>query len=114
MDKEPFAFQVLPGRDESTRILRLTGPFIIQEVFELQSLLVSDYTPITIFDLSGVPYMDSTGMGVIINYYVGAMRRGCKTIVAGTCSRVLELFRLTHVDTIIPMTASVQEAEELA
>jgi anti-sigma B factor antagonist len=113
MEKEPFAFQVLPGHEKSTRILRLTGPLIIQEVFELQSLLIRDYTPVTIFDLSGVPYMDSTGMGVIINYYVGATRRGCKTIVAGTCNRVHELFTLTHVDTIIPMTATVEEAESL-
>jgi hypothetical protein len=34
--------------------------------------------------------------------------------VAGTSLRVLELFKLTRVDTVIPMTASVEEAEALA
>lgn len=67
-----------------------------------------------IFDLSGVPYMDSAGMGVIANYYVSATRRGQKLVVAGASPRVLELFKLTHVDTVIPLAASVEEAERLA
>ena len=114
MEREPFAFEILPGHDASTRIVRLTGPFVIQEIFDLQSALLGEYPPVTIFDLSGVPYMDSAGMGVIINYYVAAKRREFKVIVAGTNGRVLELFKLTHVDTIIPMTAIVDEAEALA
>jgi anti-sigma B factor antagonist len=57
--------------------------------------------------------MDSAGMGVIANYYVSATRRGQKMVVAGTTPRVLELFKLTHVDTVIPLAASVEEAERL-
>jgi anti-sigma B factor antagonist len=114
MNREPFAFEILPSNSGSTRIVRLTGPLVIQEIFALQSALNGDYAPVTIFDLSGVPYMDSAGMGVIINYYVGAKRRDHKVIVAGTSKRVLELFKLTHVDSIIPMTETVEEAEALA
>jgi anti-sigma B factor antagonist len=114
MLKEPLAFEILPGRDGSTHILRLTGPLVLQNMFEFQEELAKDHPPVTIFDLAGVPYMDSAGMGVIINYYVSATRRGHKVIAAGTSSRVLELFKLTHVDTIIPMTATVEEAEALA
>lgn len=68
----------------------------------------------TIFDLAGVPYMDSAGMGVIINYYVSTARRGHKVIIAGTSDRVMELFKLTHVDTVISLAASVEEAEARA
>jgi anti-sigma B factor antagonist len=114
MQWEPFTFEILPGHDESTRVVRLNGPLIIQEIFGLQAALVGDYPQLTIFDLSTVPYMDSAGMGVITNYYIAAKRRGFKVIVAGTNGRVLELFKLTHVDTVIPMTASVEEAEAQA
>lgn len=113
MLNEPFAFEILPGRNESTRILRLTGPLVLQSIFELQSELAKEHPPLTIFDLSGVPYMDSAGVGVITNCYVSAANRGNKVIVAGTTKRVLDLFHITRVDTIIPMAASVEEAEAI-
>lgn len=111
---EPLAFTILPGRSESTHVFRLTGPLVLQNIFELQKELAGDHPPVTIFDLTGVPYMDSTGMGVIINYYVSATRRGHKVVVAGISNRVLELFKLTGVDKVISMAASVEEAEALA
>jgi hypothetical protein len=51
---------------------------------------------------------------IIANFYVSATRRGQKMFVAGTSSRVLQLFKLTRVDTVIPLTASVEEAEGLS
>lgn len=113
MQKEPLVFKVLPGRNGSTKILRLTGPLVLQNMFELQGELTRDHAPLTIFDLTNVPYMDSAGMGIIINFYVSATNRREKVIVAGTSNRVMELFRLTHVDTIIPLAATVEEAESL-
>jgi anti-anti-sigma factor len=111
MRNETFTFEVLPGSNESTRIVRLTGPLLLQSIFELQDELAKEHPPLTIFDLSGVPYMDSAGMGVITNCYVSAANRGKKVIVAGTTPRVLDLFKITRVDTIIPMAATVEEAE---
>lgn len=114
MLKEPFAFEKLPGRDGSICIFRLTGPLLLQGIFDLQSELAKEDPPVTIFDLTGVPYMDSAGMGVITNYYVSATRRGHKVIVAGASERVIELFKMTRVDTIIRLVATVEEAEGLA
>jgi anti-sigma B factor antagonist len=114
MLKEPFAFEVLPGRNESTRIVRLTGPFILQNIFELQGELSKEQPAVTIFDMSGVPYMDSAGIGVITNYYVSAAGRGNKIVVVGASSRILDVFKVTRVDSVIPMAASVEAAEALA
>jgi len=113
MQNEPFSFETLPGQVGSTRIVRLTGPLVLQSIFDLQNALAAEHPPATIFDLSGVPYMDSAGIGVITNCYVSAANRGHKVIVAGTTPRVLNLFKITRVDTIIPMAASVEEAEAI-
>ena len=67
--------------------------------------------PLTIIDLNEVPYMDSTGMGMIVNHFVRCQGKGAKLIVAGVSPRVLELFKLTKVDTVIPITATAEEAE---
>ncbi|MGC2164272.1 MAG: STAS domain-containing protein [Silvibacterium sp.] len=111
MQNEPFSFEVFPGKSASTRIVRLTGPLVLQGIFGLQAELAKEHPPLTIFDLAGVPYMDSAGMGVITNCYVSATNRGNKVIVAGTTKRVLDLFNITRVDTILPMAATVEEAE---
>jgi anti-sigma B factor antagonist len=111
MPNDPFFFEDITGQHPTTRILRLKGPLVLQAMFQFQEELSKYHQPLTIFDLAEVPYMDSAGIGIIINYYVSATKRGHKVIVVGTTTRVFELFKLTHVDTIIPQAASVEEAE---
>lgn len=93
--------------------MHVAGPVLLSNFFALKTELEKEQKPVTILDLSGVEYMDSAGMGAIINYYVSAQRRGNKLIAAGANYRVVELFKLTHVDSLIPMTANVEEAEAL-
>jgi anti-sigma B factor antagonist len=77
--------------------------------------LRSGPTPqITILDISQVPYMDSAGMGLVMNQYVHCKTKGLKLIVAGANSRVMDLFEVTKVSTILPLAATVEEAEARA
>jgi len=66
---------------------------------------------VTILDLTDVPYMDSTGLGAIVSLYVRCRGRGIRLIAAGAGPRVLELFQMTKVDAVIPMIATVEEAD---
>jgi anti-sigma B factor antagonist len=108
----PLTIERKQGKDSGTVIFRLTGPLTLRNMFDFQSLLRSAEPPsVTIFDLTDVPYMDSTGMGMVVNHYVRCKGKGVQLIVAGVSSRVLELFKLTHVDKVIPLAATVEEAE---
>jgi anti-sigma B factor antagonist len=113
MQPEPLTIEVLPGKAQGTRIIRVGGNINLQNFFQLQEALKRDQATVTILDLSGVPYMDSAGMGAIINYFVSAQRRGEKMITAGANYRVLELFKLTKVDSLIPLADTVEQAEAL-
>jgi anti-anti-sigma factor len=84
-------------------------------MFELQTLLRTPPEPaLSILDLSGVPYMDSAGMGLIVNHYVHCQALGLKMVAAGVSPRVMELFKLTRVHSIIPQAANVEAAEATA
>jgi anti-anti-sigma factor len=109
----PLAIEFQPGKAPGARILRFTGPITLRNLFDLQAQLrAADPPPaVTILDLSGVPYMDSAGMGAVINHYVHCQNKGGRLIAAGVSPRVLELFRMTRVDTVIPRAATVEEAE---
>lgn len=124
-DAEPAPFQIqrLQGRSPSTVIFRLTGPFTARKMYghltpdELQNLLAFHSTPgeqlpqLNILDLSGVPYMDSLGLGMIVTHYVRSTNKGVRTVAAALTPRVLELFQLTRVDGIIPTSPTVGAAD---
>jgi anti-anti-sigma factor len=111
----PLSIDYLPGKAPGTAIFRLTGPVTLPNLFDLQAELRKNPPPeITILDLAGVPYMDSAGMGAVINHFVHCQNRGVRLIAAGVSSRVMELFRMMRVDTVIPLAATVQEAESRA
>jgi anti-sigma B factor antagonist len=109
---EPLAIERKQGETPDVLIFRLTGPVTLRNLFEFQDQLRSGDLPrASILDLSAVPYMDSAGMGAILNYYVHCQKSGVKLIVAGVNGRVMELFKLVRVDTLISIAASADEAE---
>jgi len=79
----------------------------------LQLMLPTGEPPIVnIFDLTDVPYMDSTGLGMVIRHFVRCQDKGVRFIAAGVSPRVLELFKVTNVDAVIPMIVTVDEASQ--
>lgn len=109
MPAESLTMESLPGQAEGSRILRLTGPLTLSSLFDFQNTLRADPPPLLILDLTGVPYMDSAGMGAIINYFVFCQRHGHKLVVAGVTPRVMELFTMTKVDSLLTMVPSAAD-----
>jgi anti-sigma B factor antagonist len=112
MSAEPLTLESVAGQAPGSRILRLTGPLTLGTLFDFQNTLRTDPPQALILDLTGVPYMDSAGMGAIINYFVSSQRHGRKLVVAGVNGRVLELFRMTKVEGLLTMKQTVAEAEQ--
>ena len=112
------------GKAPGTVVFHFSGPFtarsvyahqspeVVHHMFDFQSMLPEGEPPVlNIFNLTDVPYMDSAGLGMVIRYYARCQDKGVRFIAAGVSPRVLELFQLTKVDTIIPMIATVEEAD---
>lgn len=111
----PLIFEKRAGRSASTVIFALQGPLTLRNFFDLQTALRQE--PVSgffILDLTGVPYMDSAGIGLVMNHYVHCQNGGGRMIVTGVCPRVMELFRLTHIDAVLGQAATVEDAESLA
>lgn len=103
------------GKVPGTLIIRLTGPLTLLNIFDLQAQFrTAPPTPLTILDLTGVPYMDSAGMGVVVNYHVHCQNKGGRFIAAGVSPRIMELFKITRVDKVISMAPTAEEAEAIA
>lgn len=119
----PFSMERKPGKMPGTVILRFTGPFTTRDVYssqeplalkkmlELETLPGEEVVTRNILDLSACPFMDSSGLGMIVTHYVHCKKMGIRMIAAGISPRVMEVMRLTKVDTILPHCATVEEAE---
>jgi anti-anti-sigma factor len=103
------------GKIPGVVILHLAGPLTLRNIFDLQAQMrLAKATPLTILDLTEVPYMDSAGMGVVVNFHVHCQNQGGKLIAVGVSPRIMEVFKITRVDSVIAMAATVEEAEALA
>jgi anti-sigma B factor antagonist len=108
----PLTIDRKDGKNPGTRVFCLTGPLTLRNLFELQSELRGSVPPpVTVIDLTAVPYMDSAGMGLVMNHYVRCQTKGAKLIVAGANSRVMDLFKVTKVDAILPLVKNLEDAE---
>jgi len=108
----PLTIERKEGKTPGTQIFSLVGPLTLRNLFELQSeLRNATPPPLTVIDLTEVPYMDSAGMGLVMNHYVRCQTRGTKLVVVGANNRVLDLFKVTKVDTVLPLVSTMDEAE---
>ena len=112
-EQELLSIERLETKVPHTRVICLQGPLTMSTLFDFQTELRNGDWPATIIDMLGVPYMDSAGMGAIINYYVSCQKSGRKLIVCGLNYRVIELFKLTSVDKLIPIADDRDHAEKV-
>jgi anti-sigma B factor antagonist len=80
-------------------------------MFQLQRALQEIRPPQLIFDISHVPYMDSAGLGLLVNFYVAAQKNGRKMAVVGATPRIMALFEMTKVDSLLKLYPTVEAAE---
>jgi len=124
--RSPFSFERKEGKAPGTVIFRFCGPFTARDMYAslppvaLQNLLDFQSIPgetqpmLNILDLTDVPYVDSSGLGMIVRHYVRCQGKEVRFVIAGASSRVLELFKITKVDSFLSLKASVEDVDTLS
>jgi anti-sigma B factor antagonist len=111
MYNEPLTFEVLPGTTADTRIFRLHGPITLANLFDFQKTINDGTEKVTIVDFTESEYMDSAGLGVLLNFYISGKRRGRFLRLVAVNYRVAELLKLTSANTLIKTYDTVEAAE---
>ncbi|HTZ56513.1 MAG TPA: STAS domain-containing protein [Acidobacteriaceae bacterium] len=111
MYNEPLSFEVVPGSKPDTRIFRLHGPITLANLFDFQKVLNGGTEKFTIIDFTESEYMDSAGLGALLNYYVSGKRHGRTLRLVAVNYRVAELMKLTGAQTLIKAYDSAEAAE---
>ena len=93
-----------------TTILTLTGPLTLSNLFAFQDELRRLESPVLILDLEHMSYMDSAGLGLLMNGYVSATNQGRQFVLACVSERVGALLELTKVNHVLKIFPSMKAA----
>jgi len=100
------------GAGPNQRVLILKGVLTISTLFAFQDFAHADKSESLIVDLSGVPYIDSAGLGSLIGAYVTREREARKLALAGVNDRVKLVMTASGVDQLFPIYPTSAEAEK--
>lgn len=114
MTDQPLRIDDLPGSRDGIRVLRLSGPLSLANVFGFQSLLRADTSRGLILDFSEVPLADSAGIGALVGAYVSRHRGGRSLGLVNVNQRIHQALEITRVDSFFRFCGTVAEAEQAA
>lgn len=96
-------------------VARLFGEVDLANVERLQAALrpaLSNCRNI-ILDISALKYIDSTGLHVLIDTHKVLQQYDCQLIVVGASAGIAKVMRILHLDALMPLVSSVDEAMTL-
>ena len=96
----------IEGTDPNRQLYALQGPLTLADLLTVQEALASPAS-VLVLDLSGVPYVDSAGVGVLVQSTVSRKRKGQRLAVVAPNETVKKLFSLTMVDSVLEIYPSL-------
>ncbi|HSY69162.1 MAG TPA: STAS domain-containing protein [Edaphobacter sp.] len=100
--------------DPITAVFRLSGRMTLgmrlREVEAKISDVADNGTERLILDLSGIEFLDSAGLGVLMILYGNMKVRGGQLRIVAPGAKVLDVLKLTHTDSILPIDPTLEAA----
>ena len=93
-------------------VLSLHGPLTMENVSPFLNAVRRENAPTMILDFTGVPYLDSSGLGSLVSAYTSCQKSGRRIALTGVNQRVLKVFEITKVEPIFLMFPTLSDALE--
>jgi anti-sigma B factor antagonist len=105
LNVEHFGSATGPG------VLCLRGPLVKENINSFQNAVRrEDAAETMILDFSEVPYMDSSGLGSLVNAYFTRQKAGRRVALAGVNDRVFKLLQITKLEDQFLIFSTIDEA----
>jgi ABC-type transporter Mla MlaB component len=117
-----FRIERIEGQAPRAIIYRITGPFNARDMYGTMKQValgnIFDFKPepgaesaiLHVFDITAVPQMDSSALGMIVSHFVSCRGKGIRVIAVGPNPNVIQLFKFTKVDSLIPTVSTLDRA----
>lgn len=100
----------LPGSDEKRLVTRLNGQLSLETVHNFVQTMRAEAAPQLILDMSGVSFLDSAGVGALVQIFVHRRNEGKSFALAGLTKQGKAVMQVAGLTKLIPIFNSVEEA----
>ena len=100
------------GTRPGQHLVKVSGPIKYGSLEPLQEAIQAAPVHALILDLTDVPYMDSSAVGVLVQAYVSCRKAQRKLALVGVSPRVRNVLHLASVDILFTMYDTMPEAED--
>lgn len=114
MPEGTLRIEEINGPRPGVRVFRLTGPLLLTNLFDFQSKVRADTSATLILDFTGVPLVDSAGIGAMVGAYVTRQRDGRTLALVGVNQRIHDALQITRVESFFRFYTTMDEAERAA
>lgn len=112
MGEGPDTLEVQIGADAGRPVVRVRGDVDLRSSPRLREVLLGAVRQLEgrlLVDLSGVEYMDSSGVGTLVFVKREVERAGGRLVLLGLRPRVRSVLEITHLEKFFTIARSVDE-----
>jgi anti-anti-sigma factor len=100
------------GARPGQRVLRLIGALSLQTVPDFLKVARAETSPVLIVEFSGVTFVDSAGVGALLQTVASMNKSQRKLGLAAVSQRTLAVLEITRVIGLFQVFPTIAEAEE--
>ncbi len=93
-------------------VLSFRGPLTMENVTPFLNAVRRESAPTMILDLSGVPYLDSSGLGSLVSASTSCTKSGRRLALTGVNKRVMKVLEITKTEKVFLMFPTLGDAIE--
>jgi len=93
-------------------VLSFRGPLTMENSAPFLNAVRRENAPTVILDFSGVPYLDSSGLGCLVSACTSCVKAGRRIALTGVQPRVRKVFEITKVENVLLVFPTLGEALE--
>ncbi len=98
------------GSDGSQMVMRLKGKLSLETVHNFIQTLRPEPAAHLILDLGGVSFLDSAGVGALVQLFVHRRNHGQTFALTGLTTQSSAVIQVAGLNRLLPIHASVEEA----
>jgi anti-anti-sigma factor len=106
--------QLEESHNGTPSVAKLDGKLVLETVTEFLQTMRPQGSPSLVIDMSSVSFLDSAGVGALVQLFVHRRNQGQKFALAGLTGQATAVMQVSGLVKLLPIYASVAEASQQA
>lgn len=103
-----------PNNDANLNITRLSGKLALETVHNFVGTMRAEAAQRLVLDMSGLSFLDSAGVGALVQLFVHRRARGQEFALAALTPQGDAVMQVSGLKKLLPIYGSVEEARNAA